>query len=280
MAATLSTGDPGLDLAIAAAGYLYDPVQNIFYSHLNAWQRNFGYFRLYDELLVPLHMILDCEPIYFHYAGKRCMIEFWKGQYAMTLGCEIGVYNTDRGDIEIPDIYSGPFFDCAGNQDLLDMDCTLYCHGKPLFTRRDRHWWLTGFILGGFANPDDLAMEIWIKFKDGQMLARFRRGLEEAGYSRREYSVSGNSISLSFTTPHTPQPSTRNPETERIIQWKNKMLCDFFIHLTKDKETMADKIKAVLQLAPELYKRILELGKNKELYGQYGRPLTFLRHQK
>ncbi len=280
MAAPLSTGDPELDLAIAAAGYRYDPGQNIFFSRLNAWQRNFGYFRLYDELLAPLHMILDCEPIYFQYAGKRWLIEFWKGQYAMVLGCEIGVYNTDREDIEIPGIYSGPFFDCAGDQDLLEMACTLYHHDKPLFTRRDRHWWLTGFILGGFANPEELTMEICLTLKDGRMLAGFSRGLEEAGYDRQEYSISGTGVSLCFDIPRTPQPGTRNPDTDRMIQWKNKMLCDLFVSLTKDKETMAEKINTILRLAPGLYEHILELGKNKQLFGQFGRPLTIMRQQK
>ena len=32
--------------------------------------------------------IIDCEPIYFSYGGKRWLIELWKGQYALTTGAE------------------------------------------------------------------------------------------------------------------------------------------------------------------------------------------------
>ncbi|NLN07852.1 MAG: DUF4474 domain-containing protein, partial [Firmicutes bacterium] len=113
----------------------------------------------------------------------------------------------------------------------------------------------------------------------GRMLAGFSRGLEEAGYDRQEYSISGTGVSLCFDIPRTPQPGTRNPDTDRMIQWKNKMLCDLFVFLTKDKETMADKINAILRLAPGLYERILEMGKNKQLFGQFGRPLNIMRQQ-
>lgn len=57
--------------AIETAGYLYNPKQDIFYSRKNAWQRNMGYCRLYDEAEAPSGMIVDCEPIYFEYDEKN-----------------------------------------------------------------------------------------------------------------------------------------------------------------------------------------------------------------
>ena len=58
-------------------GYIYDPHRDIFYTHINAWQRDMGYTRLYDEAAAPTSMIIDCEPIYFEYNNKRWLIEFW-----------------------------------------------------------------------------------------------------------------------------------------------------------------------------------------------------------
>jgi uncharacterized protein (DUF927 family) len=53
------------------AGFAYSKQQDIFYSTLNAWQRSFGYSRLYDEAAAHFAMIVDSEPIYFDYDGKR-----------------------------------------------------------------------------------------------------------------------------------------------------------------------------------------------------------------
>src|SRR5690554_2275110 len=59
---------------IKKAGYAYDPVQDIFYSVINAWQRKFGYSRFYDEMAAHCSMIIDCEPFYFEYNGKNWLI--------------------------------------------------------------------------------------------------------------------------------------------------------------------------------------------------------------
>ena len=46
-------------------GYSYNPGDDLFYSNIDAWQRQMGYSRLYDESAAPMSMIIDCEPIYF-----------------------------------------------------------------------------------------------------------------------------------------------------------------------------------------------------------------------
>lgn len=58
-----SNNEDDIYKAIEAAGYSYDPKQDIFYSNMDAWQRNMGYCRLYDEAAAPMGMIIDCEPI-------------------------------------------------------------------------------------------------------------------------------------------------------------------------------------------------------------------------
>lgn len=258
-----------LDRVITATGYSYDPGQDIFFSHMGAWQRKFGYCRLYDEALVPLSMIIDCEPVYFEYAGKRWMIEMWKGQYALTTGCEIGIYATERPDINIPGMFSGTFYYNASDSELLEMSCCLKKNGETLFTREDKHWWLTGFILGEFSEPSELTQDVNITLKDEVMCNAFVKGLMKAGYTDNEIINHGNTVSLEFGEPRTPQPITRTPATDWVIQRKNELLCNMYQKITETRGSTADKLKVIEAKAPDLYEAILNMGKPKLLYGQF-----------
>ncbi|MGI6659644.1 MAG: DUF4474 domain-containing protein [Dethiobacteraceae bacterium] len=268
-AGSCGTGNASLDQALAKAGYVYDPAQKIFFSHQQAWQRDYGYCRFYDEMLAPLSMIVDCEPICFNYQQKSWMIEMWKGQYALTTGCEVGVYYTEGESINLPGIFHGPFYRCVGDEDMLEMSCTLYKHGKKLFTRTDRHWWLTGFILGEFSEPTDLTMDVSITCKDETMLTAFVEGLRSVGYQEDEIKTSALTVNLVLAKPRSAQPSTRTAETERIIQWKNKLLCDVYQRVTQNLADIGDRIKVIREELPELYEVIMRMGKNKQLYGQF-----------
>ncbi|NLN14688.1 MAG: DUF4474 domain-containing protein [Tissierellia bacterium] len=59
---------------------------------------------------------------------------------------------------------------------------------------------------------------------------------------------------------------TRVESLERIIQGKNKELCDKFNELTKEQDNSLDKIIALQDLAPEMLENILRLGKAKEIF--------------
>ena len=74
-------------------GFWYDPQQDIIFSRMDALQRKFGYAYGYDDSIFLINAVIDCEPIFFSFAGKTWMIELWKGQYGVMTGCEIGVYN-------------------------------------------------------------------------------------------------------------------------------------------------------------------------------------------
>lgn len=254
---------------IQAAGYVYGGEQDIFYSHLEAWQRDMGYCRLYDETAAPLSMIMDCEPIYFEYGGKRWMIEFWKGQYGMTAGCEIGVYNTDGPDLNIPGAFNGTFYYCASDEELLRMQFVLKKGDQILFTREDRHWWLTGFKLGEFAEPSELIMSLKVTLKDRQMRDAFVEGLKKAGYEDEEIAIEENIVSLVYDTPKTPQPYTRIPGTDWITQRKNERLCEMYQEITKEYDDFPDKILAIQQQAPDLFDKVLDLGKSSKVFEKF-----------
>ncbi len=251
---------------IKDVGYSYDPNQDIFYSIMDPWQRKMGYCRMFDEASAPLNMIIDCEPIYFEYGGKRWLIEFWKGQYAMCAGGEIGVYNTDGPDMDIPGVFNGTFYNCAGNGELLYMSYALVRNGEILFRRSGRHWWLTGFKLGEFAEPSELTMYLSIGLRNKAMCNAFIRGLEVAGYSDNEIMEDDNIVSLVFGKARTPQPLSRIPETDWVIQRKNEYLCEKYQEITSQYDSFPEKMAALKEQAPELYDAALNIGKARELF--------------
>ena len=110
------------------------------------------------------------------------MIGLWKGQYDLVTGAEIGVY-TKAADLSILDVFSGAYYDCVSNTDLLQMSYSLKKNGNTLFTRQAEHWWLTGFKLGEFSEPSELTMEINITLHNLVMRDSFVLGLWNAGYS-------------------------------------------------------------------------------------------------
>ena len=258
-----------IDKEIEIAGYGYDLEQDIFYCNMNPWQRNMGYSRLYDEGLAPFGMIVDCEPIYFKYGGKLWLIELWKGQYDLNTGCEVGVYPTEEPILNIPGMYKYMFYNCASNEERLKMSFSLYKKGipTPLFERDDKHWWLAGFKLGEFSEPSELTMKLNITLKDEIMCNAFVEGLKDAGYSKDEIIITENNesneynVSLTFDKPYTPQPITRTPETDRIIQMKNKLLCDKYNDIVNVYDNITDKINAIQTQAPEIYEEIMDKAK-------------------
>lgn len=261
---TRGTGNDELDELIAIAGYSYDPKQDIFYSNIDPWQRKVGYCRLNDIAAAPLGMIIDCEPIRFRYQNKNWMIGLWKGQYDLVTGGEIGVY-TGAYDLNIFGI-RGTFYNCASNDDLLKMAFVLKKNGITLFTRKGKHWWLTGFKLGEFSEPAELTMDIDIIFDNIIMRDAFATGLRNAGYSDNQFARNGNKVSLIFDIPHTPQPFSRIPQIDNIIQQKNKFLCDQYQAITGTSDNVRDKIKALEEQAPELYKKVIKIAKAKKSY--------------
>jgi hypothetical protein len=268
--------DDKLEEAIEAAGYCYDAKQDIFYSNMDVWQRDMGYCRLYDEASVPLGMIIDCEPIEFEYDDKRWLIEFWKGQYDLTSGGEIGIYTTNGPDLNIPGIYNGPFYHSASDDDMMQMTFNLKKNGKTLLTRKEKHWWLTGFKLGEFSEPAELTMDLSITLKDEIMRNTFVKELMNVGYSEDEVIISGNKVALKFDKPRTTQPVTRTPEAEWVIQRKNKLLCDRYEEITGPYDNFPDKIKAIKEQAPKLYENVINIDKTKQLFNKFEKFINYL----
>ena len=202
-------------------------------------------------------MIMDCEPITFSYRGKRWLIELWKGQYGITTGGEIGVYNTIREDVDT-DEFKGTFYENIGNEEMLNLSFVLRRNGKVILKRSAMHWWLTGFKLGQFSDTDMLTMDAKIVFPDQGMKDAFLKALIEIGYTKKEYSSGRKTVSIHYAAPHSPQPLSRNEAAEALVQQINSNNCRLYEFTTAKYSQTLDKLEYIKAMVPELYKLFID----------------------
>ncbi len=231
-------------------GFGYDMGQDVFFSLKDCPQRKVGYCQLYDEGSPFFNMVMDCEPVTFYHEGKQWLIEFWKGQYGITTGAEVGIYNAEIKDDEQD--FSNTFYECAKKDEEMPMSITLYKNGRELFKRSGRHWWLTGFLLGEFSEKDELTAGIRIKFPTKSMRDAFLDALYDVGYGCDQISTVGTSVGIKFEIPKTVQPSTQKGVQEDLVQAINENNCKLFEAVTKKYPDTLDKIEYIMALEPNL----------------------------
>ena len=157
---------------LETAGFAYDEEQGIFYTPLYPWQRYFGYNVGFDMAAPMAGMVFDTLRIEFPYEGKEWMVQIWKGQYGITAGAEIGLYNRDPEKVMQ--------YDCADDEDLIEMQFDFYNQGKYVFSRGpEKHWWLTGFKVFHMGIPLTITMDMTLKFTDNAMATAFLQSLKK-----------------------------------------------------------------------------------------------------
>ena len=175
---TPPTEESTLHEILAFFGYKYDPAQNIFYTHLNPWQRYFGFTDLYDNAAAYTMMWYMTLKIDFEYEDLLWRLQWWKGQYGVLEGAELGVYTKE------PENADSPFYKCAEDEHLLEMyfeyyqTAADYNKKNPLFTRYEQeHWWLTGFKFGT-CNPQQNVLKAYVIAWDTEMADGIEKGLQ------------------------------------------------------------------------------------------------------
>lgn len=234
-------------------GYFYDICSDLFISTLDAWQKNFGYCRLYDEAAPSMNMIIDCEPIYFDYQNKTWLIEFWKGQYGINTGAEVGIYRakTKLKEQEL----STTLFEAVPEAEMLPISYELIKRdGTTIFRASRVHWWLACFHMGLFSNPADLRLKVSIAFPDEDMKRSYISGLLQAGYCADEIHIRHQTVSIYFSAPKSPQP----PRHIRSLfaQWQNRNFIKLYFFLTKPFCHTADRLLYLYYFAPALFRSV------------------------
>lgn len=262
---------------LAGTGYAYDREQNIYYSVLYPWQRKMGYCKLYDDWATLIGLVFDCEPVRFEYAGKRWLVEFWKGQYGITAGGEIGIYNTAEPDVDIPGVFRGTFYRSAEDDEMMDMAFILSRGDAELFRREGRHWWLTGFVLGEYAEPPSLTMDASVAFPDREMADAFLEAFRRLGYREGDYERDGNTVLFTFTRPRSRQPLLRRGPFYFITMLRTRLLVAQFRKLTEGLTDIDDILAALRERSPLLYHLAIRFGKQEELYRSFDEIRKYLR---
>lgn len=174
---TLSQAD--MNAALNAAGYAYDANQQIYYSTMNPWQRHFGFGEEYDQAAVFANMRYTTLKADFDYDGLKWRLQWWKGQYGVLVGAELGVYTKDPND------NSTTYYECASQEHLLEMSMDFYMtakdyrSGNRLFYREEQaHWWLTGFKFG-YADSRKLVVVATLKAFDHEMANAIEKSFEK-----------------------------------------------------------------------------------------------------
>ena len=157
---------------LQVAGFEYDEEQGIYYSQMNPLQRKFGFNIGYDMAAPLTGMIYDTKRIEFEYDGREWMIQIWKGQYGITSGAEIGLYNRDpERNFQ---------YDCADDEDLITMQFDFYNQNELVFSRGpEKHWWLTGFKVFHAGVPILIDLDMTLTFTDKQMAHAFEKSLKK-----------------------------------------------------------------------------------------------------
>ena len=251
-----------LNELLAPFGFTYLPAKNILSSRLDAWQRDFGYRAAFDKTAPGFHMVLDCEPVYFNYRDQTWLIEFWKGQYGINIGAEIGIYQA--GSLIPPGQYDKTLFSSVPDTMLFPVSMEVYHKGSLLFTHHQSHWWLTGFRMGMYCEPEDIVLETAVTFPDSTMLKSFIEALLHMGHSERELAVEHLTVYFTFSVPLSSQPRSIFHLRSRISQWKNRIFCSLYHRCTLPFSCTLDQLLYLYYLVPSAFRHMLRFKRNKK----------------
>jgi len=251
-----------LNELIQPFGYHYLPCQDIFFSTFEAWQREFGYLYGYDCFAPFFNMVFDSEPVYFNYDDRTWLIEFWKGQYGINTGAEIGIYCADK--IISFQQRKKELFHTVSNEEIPIFSMELYRDGKQeeqkIASLSMPHWWLAAFRMGCFSKPQNLRTDFCINFPDKRMGQAFAEALQELGYQKQSIQICGARICFSFTEPFSPVACGFFTKFIRLMaQWKNAVFCRIYLLFTRPFCQTADRLLYLYFYLPFAFRCCLRL---------------------
>ncbi len=243
---------------IAPFGYCYDSKQDIFSSRIDAWQKQYGYHRLFDKLSPLFNMVIDSKPIYFNYDNRTWLIEFWKGQYGINTGSEVGIYYADR--ILSPEERESAHYTAVSEDEYIPMATSLFHNGKFIARLEAPHWWLTIFSLGYFSHPEELSLDITLRFPTFEMRNAFIEALYENGYNMDTLNLwlFYTDVSLLFQESK-EKYSLFVKLIRRYVLWKNKQFCRLYHFVTKPFSTSIDKVLYLYFYLPFAFRHMLRI---------------------
>lgn len=158
------------------------------------WMRSFGFCIEYDFLcyILPVYRY-NTRRFKFDYQDKEWMIQMWKGNYLITNGGEVGMYNREKGSF-------GSYYDTAEDSQMIPMTLKIK-HGEDVLVEASQiHWWINGFRLANnnLYHPKALTLEATMQVYDEEFLNAFTAAIDKNIYHDVTYTVDKetNTISL------------------------------------------------------------------------------------
>lgn len=253
-----------LSNAVRPYGFTWQPDKQAFTSIINAWQRDYGYCQLFDEVAPRFNVLADCEPVYFDYDGKTWLIEIWKGQYGIHTGAAIGIYHADHR--VSPIFYPETRFQSANNKELMKLSYRLIEGSDTILAESSNHWWLTGFTPKHLVSAADLRMPVCITFPNLEMMDGFIDSLLILGYSLCELSIYQTSVSFCFIKPKGSQPSHCSAFHNYFIALKNRIMSQIYAIITRQFTNTQDKLVYLYFYLPPIFLRIACMTKSNRRY--------------
>lgn len=238
-------------------GFSYEPNQDIFTSRTDAWQRTYGYGNFYDVAALSSNMAFDCEPVYFNYQGKTWLIEFWKGQYGISTGAEIGIYHADS--IIPPALRRQTIFEAALPEEMLPIKIGLSSDSFPFFNITCPHWWQAGFVVGNCNLPEDLTLEITLTFPNEEMCSAFVRSLTTMKYKNSEFHVYNTTVQVDFTNPKSTASIPWDSWVQSYVLWKSRIFCKLYLWVTQSFSDSKDRLLYLYYFLPFIFRRIMNI---------------------
>lgn len=181
------------DSGLVSTGFNFNLSEMMVYATISCWMRDFGFCLFYDVAAnsMPLLWNYNTRRFKFDYDGLEWMIQIWKGNYLITNGGEVGVYN------RTPDKF-GTYYDTATDDQLMEMSLQIY-HGDDLLVNQEpqMHWWINGFNMSDTMYiPASLTMKFSILMPDEDMLNAFREAIDNHYMKDVTYTVDGLKINV------------------------------------------------------------------------------------
>lgn len=180
---------------LLSTGFEFNLNEMFVYATINAWMRDFGFCVFYDIAAnsMPLLWRYETRRFMFDYDGREWMIQLWKGNYLITNGAEVGVYNRE------PERF-GTFYDCASDEDLMMMSLQVYHKDDLLVNQKPQmHWWINGFNMSHkIYIPETLTMKFTVEMKDAEMVKAFCDSIDRNYNKDVKYTVNGLLVDVTW----------------------------------------------------------------------------------
>ncbi len=178
---------------IVGSGFNLNLSEMTVYATIDSWMRNFGFCLFYDFAAssMPVFFNYRTRRFKFDYNGLEYMIQIWKGNYTVANGGEVGVYCRDASK-------SGSYYDCANNEQMLNMSMQILHGDKVLVDEGPMlHWWVNGFNLSDrMYLPESLTMKFSIEMTDEEMLNAFCDSIDNHYMNDVSYTVDGLTVNV------------------------------------------------------------------------------------